>query len=322
MAEGDRLFQVVREVLADAPPGADAEVSVTVDGTSTARSWRGRLDPALAGTAGGPAWVPLADPGLHLAARYNTSSPPLPDGIVVEVAALAVGELAAGSKVILSVGARAGTATDTLAAEVTVRQPGWRMLMVPHFHYDPVWWNTQAGYTSGWDELLWAIERREPFQYSGLALVEAHLQRARSDPGYKFVLAEVDYLKPFWDLYPDHREEVRSLLRAGRLEIVGGTYNEPNTNLTGAETAIRAVVYGLGFQRDVLGADPRTAWQLDVFAHDPQFPGIMADCGLDSSAWKSGDLSINGGPDRRLVPMPGCSSPRSSNGSPPMARAC
>ena len=84
-------------------------------------------------------------------------------------------------------------------------------------------------------------------------LVEAHLERARLDPAYKFVLSEVDYLKPFWDLYPDRRQELRQLLAEDRLEIVGGTYNEPNTNLVGMETAVRSAVYGMGFQRDVLG---------------------------------------------------------------------
>ncbi|HXL62289.1 MAG TPA: hypothetical protein VN959_16715, partial [Mycobacterium sp.] len=32
----------------------------------------------------------------------------------------------------------------------TVAEPGWTMFMISHFHYDPVWWNTQAGYTSIW----------------------------------------------------------------------------------------------------------------------------------------------------------------------------
>ena len=54
---------------------------------------------------------------------------------------------------------------------------------------------------------------------------------------------------------------------------MGGTYNEPNTNLTSPETTIRNLVHGIGFQRDMLGGDPATAWQLDVFGHDPQFPG-------------------------------------------------
>ena len=30
----------------------------------------------------------------------------------------------------------------------TVAEPGWTMHMISHFHYDPVWWNTQAAYTS------------------------------------------------------------------------------------------------------------------------------------------------------------------------------
>ncbi len=160
--------------------------------------------------------------------------------------------------------------------------------MVSHFHYDPVWWNTQAAYTSGWDDLAWAQDYRETFQHTGLVLVEAHLERARLDPDYKFVLAEVDYLKPFWDLYPDRRAELRRLLAEDRLELVGGTYNEPNTNLTAFETALRCAVYGMGFQQDVFGATPESAWQLDVFAHDPSFPSVMASCGVTCSSWARG----------------------------------
>ena len=69
---------------------------------------------------------------------------------------------------------------------------------------------------------------------------------------------------------------------------MGGTYNEPNTNLTSAETTIRNAIYGIGYQRDVLGGAPATAWQLDAFGHDPQFPGIMAGAGLTSSSWARG----------------------------------
>ncbi len=281
-----RPAQVVRVVVAGAPPDADAEVSVAGPGAEGREPWRGRFDAALAGRPGGPAWVPSSGPGLAEAGRFSPR-PPQPEGMVVEVPVL-FGAARANQLAPVRARLEVGGEVTEAEAEVEVREPGWRMLMVSHFHYDPVWWNTQAGYTSGWDELAWAQDVREPFQHTGLALVEAHLQRARLDPGYKFVLAEVDYLKPFWDLYPDRREEVSELLRAGRLEVVGGTYNEPNTNLTGAETAVRAAVYGLGFQRDIMGASPQSAWQLDVFAHDPQFPGIMAECGLVSAALARG----------------------------------
>src|ERR1700737_2377103 len=164
----------------------------------------------------------------------------------------------------------------------TVAEPGWTMFMISHFHYDPGWWNPQGASPSLW--------RQDPPGRcrNGFELVHAHLEMARREPEYKFVLAEVDYLKPYWDTYPEDRADLRRLIAEGRVEIMGGTYNEPNTNLTSPETTIRNLVHGMGFQRDVLGGDPATAWQLDVFGHDPQFPGMAADAGLTSSSWARG----------------------------------
>jgi alpha-mannosidase len=176
----------------------------------------------------------------------------------------------------------AGAARATF--DFTVAEPGWTMYMVSHFHYDPVWWNTQGAYTSEWSEDPPGRAR----QTNGFELVHAHLEMARREPEYKFVLAEVDYLKPYWDTRPEDRADLRRFIAQGRVEVMGGTYNEPNTNLTSPETTIRNLVHGIGFQRDVLGADPATAWQLDVFGHDPQFPGMAADAGLTSSSWARG----------------------------------
>jgi alpha-mannosidase len=180
------------------------------------------------------------------------------------------------------------------AAEFTAAEPGWTMFMVSHFHYDPVWWNTQAAYTETWDVADDPVVTGLPARtfdsrgQSGMSLVRAHCDLARRDPAYTFVLAEVDYLKPYWDSFPEERAFLRQLIRTGRVEIMGGTYNEPNTNLTGAEATVRNALYGDGFQRGVMGASPETAWQLDAFGHDPQFPGLMADAGVTSSSWARG----------------------------------
>ena len=189
-------------------------------------------------------------------------------------------------------------------ADITVAEPGWTMWMVSHFHYDPVWWNTQGQFT----EARLSLPDEDgslPDVRSAFELVGAHLDKARRDTDYKFVLAEIDYLKPYFDAFPQDREDLRRLMAEGRVEIVGGNYNEPNTNLISAEAIIRNAVYGIGFQRDVFGGDPRSAWMLDAFGHDPGYPGLMAAAGLTSSAWARGPFHQWGpsgaeGGDRRM----------------------
>ncbi len=196
------------------------------------------------------------------------------------------------------------TARAQAEADITVAEPGWTMWMVSHFHYDPVWWNTQGQFTEARLSLP-DEDGQRPDVRSAFELVGAHLDKARQDPDYRFVLAEIDYLKPYFDAFPQDREDLRRLMAEGRVEIVGGSYNEPNTNLICAEAIIRNAVYGIGFQRDVFGGDPRSAWMLDAFGHDPGYPGLMAAAGLTSSAWARGPFHQWGpsgaeGGDRRM----------------------
>ena len=182
------------------------------------------------------------------------------------------------------------------AADITVAEPGWVMWMVSHFHYDPVWWSTQGQFTES--RLLLPDENGElPEVRTAFELVRLHLDAARRDPDYKFVLAELDYLKPHFDAHPEDRADLLDLIAAGRIELVGGSYNEPNTNLTCAESTIRNAVYGIAYQRDVLGGNPRTSWMLDAFGFDPGYPGIMAAAGLTESSWARGPFH-QWGPNR------------------------
>ena len=183
----------------------------------------------------------------------------------------------------------AGSGPDRaeLTAAITTAEPGWTMWMVSHFHYDPVWWSTQGQFTQS-RIFLPDADGRLPDARTAFELVRLHLDEARRDPDYKFVLAEIDYLKPHFDAHPEDRADLLAFIKAGRIEIVGGSYNEPNTNLTCAESTIRNAVYGLAYQREVLGADPSTAWMLDAFGFDPAYPGLMAAAGLTESSWARG----------------------------------
>jgi hypothetical protein len=201
----------------------------------------------------------------------------------VDIAASAV----PGGTRLVTVVAQSSSGRWEAPGQVIVAEPGWTMWMVSHFHYDPVWWNTQGRFTQTWP-LLPADDGSMPEVRTVFELVRLHLAEARSDPDYKFVLAELDYLKPYFDVYPEDRADLRALIAAGRIEIVGGSYNEPNTNLTCAESTIRNAAYGLAYQRDVLGAEPTTTWMLDAFGFDPSYPGLMAEAGMAESSWARG----------------------------------
>ena len=226
-----------------------------------------------------------------------------PQAFEVPVEVVAPYQPGSTRRVTVTVDSEAGrTQADT---DITVAEPGWTMWMVSHFHYDPVWWNTQGQFAEA--RLSLPDENGQlPDVRAAFELVGAHLERARRDSDYKFVLAEIDYLKPYFDAFPADRQDLRQLMADGRVEIVGGNYNEPSTNLICAESIIRNAVYGIGFQRDVFGGDPRSAWMLDVFGHDPGYPGLMAAAGLTSLAWARGPFhqwgpsGAEGGGDRRM----------------------
>jgi alpha-mannosidase len=258
----DRPLQIMRVTLLggnrDAAPGQASPVVVRVEGAGVTTPDPLRID--------GP------EPGATRTAEVPvTVAAPHGPGSVLPVTAIAE-----------TPGTRAER--DTV---LTVAEPGWTIWMVSHFHYDPVWWNTQGQFTQS-RLLLPGEDGRLPEVRTAFELVKLHLDAARADPDYKFVLAEIDYLKPYFDAHPEDRADLRALMGDGRIEIVGGNYNEPNTNLTSAESTIRNAVYGIGHQRDVLGGDPQSAWMLDAFGFDPGYPGLMAAAGLTSSAWARG----------------------------------
>ena len=249
----------------------------------------------------------VSDPHTAVSVEVTGRDVGTPDPVVVT-------GLTLGSEVSVEVpvvaGAPPGTAVPVRAiafwpggraeqpGTLTVAEPGWVMWMVSHFHYDPVWWSTQGQFTQA--RLLLPDENGElPEVRTAFELVRLHLDAARRDPDYKFVLAELDYLKPHFDAHPEDRADLLDLIAAGRIELVGGSYNEPNTNLTCVESTIRNAVYGTAYQRDVLGGNPRTSWMLDAFGFDPAYPGIMAAAGLDSSSWARGPFH-QWGPNRSV----------------------
>lgn len=160
--------------------------------------------------------------------------------------------------------------------------------MVPHFHYDPVWWNTQAAFVSDWSNLPDAAAGAEfPGQHDALHLVELHLDAAESNAAYKFALSEIDYLHPIWISRPDLARRIRRAINSNQLELVGAQYNQPASTLMGLELASRGIELGSEFHRR-FGRSSKTAWLLDVFGHDASQPALLSAYGLENVAFGRG----------------------------------
>ena len=157
----------------------------------------------------------------------------------------------------------------------------YRIWVITGFHYDPVWWNTQSNY-------LATGEWMKPARDGAFGLIDGYLRACREDVDYKFVLEQVPYLKPYWDAHPEERAFIRELIKSGRLQILGGMYNEAQTTLVGAEANARNFLYGCRYMESVYGAPQEAAWQSDVFGHDPNFPQYCARAGLRWASFARG----------------------------------
>ena len=103
---------------------------------------------------------------------------------------------------------------------------------------------------------------------------------------------------------------------------MGGTYNEPNTNLTSAETTIRNFVHGIGFQRDVVGADPRHRLAARRVRPRPAVPGHGRRRRADVQFVGARSAPPVGTDAERRATPSACSSPASSSGSRRRAAGC
>lgn len=79
---------------------------------------------------------------------------------------------------------------------------------------------------------------------------------------------------------PDLLAEIKKLIKAGRWEAEGATWCECDTNVTGAESLVRQLLYGKRYFAEKLGVDSRYLWLPDVFGYSAALPQLLklADC--------------------------------------------
>ncbi|MBQ7256563.1 MAG: alpha-mannosidase [Abditibacteriota bacterium] len=100
-------------------------------------------------------------------------------------------------------------------------------------------------------------------------------------PDYIFNFSQVPLFKYLEKNYLETFKKVKEYIKEGRVEPIGGTWVENDTNLVSGESLVRQCLYGQRYMRGVLGADVRVGYIPDVFGYSYALPQVYKKSGLE-----------------------------------------
>ena len=141
------------------------------------------------------------------------------------------------------------------------------VFVLSHFHFDTTYHEEQRVYAMG-----------------AFDIVRQYCRLHRADPLFRSIISEVDYLKPYFDVYPEDRETLLRVFRDGHCEP-DVMYNQPNEQNCGDEALVRNFLYGQLIHGRVFGNICRVYGPGDVFGHPNQLSQIARKSGCIGVTW-------------------------------------
>lgn len=143
------------------------------------------------------------------------------------------------------------------------------------FHFDTTYHQEQRIYALG-----------------AIHIVQNMIDELKENPGFKAIISEVDYVHPYFSIYPEQRETIKQMFQSGRAEA-DCFYNQPNEMTSSPEGLVRNLVYGQLYHRDVLGAITPIYSPGDVFGHPNQLSQICKKGGCIGVYWGKSILGLD-----------------------------
>jgi len=140
-------------------------------------------------------------------------------------------------------------------------------MVLTSFHFDTTYHEEQRVYAMG-----------------AFDIVRQYCRLHREDPNFRSTLSEVDYLKPYFDVFPEDRATLMQVFRENRSNS-DVMYNQPNEMNCGGEALVRNFVYGQLFHGRVLGRICHVYAPGDVFGHPNQLSQIARKAGCMGVSW-------------------------------------
>lgn len=106
------------------------------------------------------------------------------------------------------------------------------------------------------------------------------LKLMREYDDYKYIQSQPWLLEIVKNEYPDLYEEVKGEVAAGKIIPEGGSWVEPDVNITSGESLIRQFMFGKKFIKDEFGKESEIFWLPDSFGMSGALPQILKGCGI------------------------------------------
>ncbi len=136
--------------------------------------------------------------------------------------------------------------------------------LVGNAHLDPVWlWDWREGLNEG------------------LITCRTILDLMDQDAELTFTRGEAAIYDHIERTDPQTFQRIAKQVKAGRWEVVGGTWIQPDTNLPATATFARHLMRGLRYFADRFGKQVKIAWTADSFGHSAGLPEIYAAAGIE-----------------------------------------
>ncbi|XP_012271344.1 lysosomal alpha-mannosidase isoform X1 [Orussus abietinus] len=162
------------------------------------------------------------------------------------------------------------------AACPTISKDKLNIHLVPHTHDDVGWLKTVDQYYFGSQSLI----QKAGVQY----ILDTVIEELLKDPQRRFIYVETAFLWKWWLRQNDEvRQNVKTLINEGRLEIISGGWSMNDEGSTHYHSVIDQFTWGFRRLNDTFGtcARPHIGWQIDPFGHSREQASMFAQMGFD-----------------------------------------
>jgi len=101
-------------------------------------------------------------------------------------------------------------------------------------------------------------------------------------PEFCFVQSQPGAYTPVQAQYPDEFARMQAMQKRGQWDLVGGLWNESDTDMPSGEALARSLYLGQTYFKTNFGAYAKTAWLPDSFGHSWQMPQLYQLAGMGS----------------------------------------